>query len=141
MKKKPPTGAAKSIPAGLGIGLLVSLSVTLLLAVLASWLIVSEVTPQDSLGYWAMGIMFVSTVAGALTSVCIIQRLRLQMSLLSALCYYVSLLCITGLFFGGQYQGMGTAGIMVILGALVSIGLGMVKKNNRKNTYRKKAYR
>ena len=141
MKKKRPTGTAKSIPAGIGIGLLVSLICTLALAALAAYLILAEITPQDSIGYWAIGILLVSTITGSLTAVRYIQRLKLQMSFLSAGCYFALLLAITALFFGGQYQGMGTTAVTVFAGAAASAGVGMLNKKERKHSYKKRVYR
>lgn len=141
MKKKRPTGTAKTIPVGLGIGLLVSFLTTMVLTALAAYLIIAEITPQDSIGYWAIGILLVSTIAGSLTAVKYIQRLKLQVSFLSALCYYGLLLAITALFFGGQYRGMGTAGITVLIGAAASAGMGLLKKKSGNYSFKKRAYR
>ena len=91
--------------------------------------------PQTAIGYGAMIILLAASTIGASISAWKIKRLRLQVCLLSGVAYYAALLCITALFFGGQYQGMGVTALVVLAGTGVAILLSTREKKTRK--YRK----
>lgn len=110
------TGTAASMPAGLALGCCVSLAVTITGAVIAANLILKEVIQESGIGYCSMLILLLSSVLGALTSVKRIKHRRLYVCILSGLIYYGLLLGMTALFFGGQYQGMGVTGLIVLAG-------------------------
>lgn len=132
-------GAALGVPVGLAIGVIVCLLVTLAGAALTAWLMTSETIGEDGLGYAVMMILVLASCIGALTAVCLTKRMRLQVSMLTGGVYYLALLAITALLFGGQYQGMGVSAIMILIGcALVAF---LPVKNGRLRPGRKKAYR
>ena len=137
--KKKVTGTAMAIPAGLGIGIAASLAVTLLGAAFIAWLIAGERIGEASTGYGAMAILVLASAVGAFVSSSLIKRLRLQICLLSGVGYFLMLLGMTALFFGGQYQGMGVSGITVLIGC-VAIAF-LPGKNSRNGRKRKFAYR
>ena len=122
MKKK----TASSIPAGIGIGLLVSVVITLAGSALTAYLVYSESVPEEGMGYGIILTLLLSTIIGAWISVGRIQRLRMQMCMLSGLCYYLTLLAMTALFFGGQYSGVGITALVVVggCGTVAILGLG-----------------
>lgn len=129
---KKTTGTALSIPAGLGLGVLVSITVTLLGVTVIAWLLSAERIEEGSIGYIAMGILSIAAILGCLTAVGKTKRLRLQISMLSGACYFLTLLAITALFFGGRYQAVGTTlAIIVVCCALVAFLPGN-KKGPRK---------
>ena len=133
------SGTALSIPTGLGVGLLIGLSVTIAGAALTAWLIATEKIGEGSAGYAAMVILALSAGLGALTAVYLIKKQRLQVSMLSGVCYYLALLAMTALFFGGQYQGMGVSAIIVLAVCVVIAFLPL--KNSQARGKRKKVYR
>lgn len=137
--KKKRSGTALSIPAGLGVGLLISLTVTIAGAALTAWLIANEKIGEGSAGYAAMVILAIATGLGVLTSVYLIKKQRLQVSMLSGICYYLTLLAMTALFFGGQYQGMGVSAI-IVLGVSAIIAF-LPTKNSPARGKRKRVYR
>ena len=137
--KKKVSGTAMSIPAGLGIGLLVSLVITVAGAAITAWLIASEKIGEGSTGYGVMVILALGAGLGALSAVYLIKRLRLQVCMLTGVCYYLSLLAMTALFFGGQYQGMGISAIVILsICALIAF---LPTKNGQVRGKRKKLYR
>lgn len=136
--KKKVTGTAMAIPAGLGIGIGVSLVVTLLGAALTAWLIGAERIGEASIGYGAMAILVLASAVGAFVSSSLIKRLRLQICLLSGVGYFLTLLGMTALFFGGQYQGMGVSSIAVLIGC-VAVAF-MPGKSSPQGKRRKFAY-
>lgn len=111
------TGIAASMPAGLAVGGIVSLLVTLLGAVLAANLISGEKIPEGSIGYCSMVILLLSSITGAAVAVNRIKHRKLYVSLLSGLIYYAVLLAITAIFFGGRYHGMGVTALVIAAGS------------------------
>ena len=137
--KRKVTGTAMGIPGGIGLGLVVSLLITIAGAALTAWLIVSEKIGEGTIGYAAMVLLAIASATGALVAVALIKRLRLQICMLTGGCYYLALLAMTALLFGGQYQGMGVAAIVILAGcALIAF---LPAKNGRVGWKRKKAYR
>ena len=58
---------------------------------------------------------------------------------LAGVCYYLTMLAMTALFFGGQYQGMGVSAIIVLAVCVVIAFLPL--KNSQARGKRKKVYR
>ena len=131
------TGRAMSMPAGIAVGMLVSLLVTLVGALLLGWLIDSETMTTNSIGYGSMVILLAASALGALVAKNRIKHRTLVVCLLSGTGYYLSLLSITALFFGGQYQGMGVTLALVLAGAGSVSLLNLKKKKSITKGYRK----
>ncbi len=136
MKKKL-TGRASSIPMGLVWSLLVSMGVTLLCCVALTSMIAGEHMPETAIGYGAMGTLLLASVSGALMAIWRVKHRYLLMCVCSGACYYLCLLCCTALFFGGQYQGMGTTAL-VVLGGSVLAALATVRKSGGRKRARVK---
>lgn len=134
------TGKASSVPAGVTIGVCMSLAVMLVGAAVLAWLVASESVGEEMIGYGVMIILFAASVSGSWLSSMKIKRLRVQVSLITGGIYYLILLAITALFFGGRYHGMGVTGILVMLGSGTASILGLKGKNGRKVKTRKKVY-
>ena len=113
------SGKAIGIPAGIAIGTLISLIISFGGAGVSAWLVSSGKIGEGGIFYAAMLVVALAAAAGAWFSTSVIQRLRLQMCLLSGGCYFLSLLAMTALFFGGQYQGIGTIAIVILCGCAV----------------------
>ena len=111
------TGTAMSMPAGLALGSLASLAITVLGAVFFANLILKERIPPDGIGYCSLVILLVSSATGAAVAAGRIKHRRLYVCGLSALLYYGILLSMTALFFGGRYRGMGVTALVVLAGA------------------------
>ena len=127
------------IPLGLGIGLLISMLLTIAGTAVCAWLILAERIGESSIGLFATIMVILASAAGAFAAAYIVKKLRLPMCLLSGLCYFVTLLCTTALFFGGQFQGIGI-GALAVLAGCVPIAF-LPTKNSRVGKWRKKAYR
>ena len=135
------TGKATSIPVGILSGVTVSMLITLVGAAVAAWLISAEITSQESVGYLSAVILVLGGAIGAAVSAGRIKRMRLQMSVLSGVFYYLSLLAMTALFFGGQYEGMGATGIAVAAGCAGGAIVGLKGKTRRSGGAKKKRSR
>ena len=111
-------------------GWLASALVTLLGAVIFAWLLNGERMQMASIGYGTMIILLAASALGALLAFRCVRRQRLVVCLLSGAVYYLSLLAMTALFFGGQYEGVGVTGL-VILGGSLAVGLMGLKGEKR----------
>ena len=131
------TGRASSLPGGLAWGALVSLAITLIGSGLVAILVDRGTMPVNGIGYGAMVILVVSALSGSWIAWKRIQRLRLQVCLISGAVYYLMLLGITILFFGGQFHGMGVTALMVACGSTLAILGGFSKGRGGKRPYRR----
>lgn len=129
MKK---SGRAMSIPVGIGLALLISLLITLAGSALIAIMVSSERIGEGAIGYGAMVTLALATLAGAWIAVAFVKRLRLQVSMIFGACYYLLLLAMTALLFGGQYQGMGTTALVVLIGSALIAFLPMTKSKSWK---------
>ena len=120
-----PTGTAMSMPAGLTVGGICSLMITLAMSAVIATMMEREVIAQGNIGYFVIGILLLSTIAGALISFGRIKRRHMIVCLVSGLIYYCILLLITTLCFGGQYQGVGVTGLVVLCGSCCAGLLGL----------------
>ncbi len=122
------------IPKGIGVGLAVSIATTMIGSAVGAWLLVSEKTSENSLGYIALILLLLSSILGALATVGIVKEKRVPVCLLSGVIYLLSLLAVTALFFGGTYGGVGESALVVLGGALsvALLGLKGAKKPKRK---------
>ena len=128
------TGKAMSMPAGIGIGVLVSTLMTVAGAAALALLISKETIPENGIGYGVIVTLLLASSLGALTAWRCIRHRRMVVCLVQGLCYYIVLLGFTALFFGGQYQGMGITGLVILggCGAVGLLGLNGGKTGNRK---------
>ena len=125
------TGTAVSMPAGIAIGCVVSLLLTLAGSSLAAKLISDEILKDTAIGYGSMLIVLLASALGAVTAISRVKRRYLQVCLLSGVSYYGLLLCVTALFFGGQYQGMGVTAMLVLAGVGSVVLLGTKEKKTK----------
>lgn len=111
-----PTGTASGFPAGLATGTLAAMLITVVMAALLAELINREIIRLEAVGYGVMIILFLASFAGASISYGHIQRRRGLVFLASAVCYLVTLIALTALFFGGQYEGIFPTATLIISG-------------------------
>lgn len=111
------TGKAASMPGGLALGAGVSVAVTLVLSAIIAKLVQMEVLRQDQIGYAVMVLLITASSLGAAIAQGKVKHQRVLVCMLSGLIYYVILICITALFFGGQYTGFGVTGLLILGGA------------------------
>ena len=132
------TARAMTIPAGLAVSMGAALALTAACSGLAAWLILRGLIPETAVGYLAMAILPASSAVAAIVAEGTIQRLRVQMCLAASGGYYLSLLAVTAVFFGGQYQGMGVTALMAACGSVLVILLAPGSKNRAGCRRRKK---
>lgn len=125
-------GRAVSMPAGLGTGTAVSVGLTVLLAGILAQLVLSQILPEAYIGYGVMVLLLGSSLAGAAVAAGKIKRQRILVCIFSGALYLLVLLGITALFFGGQYEAVGTTALLVMGGALTAGILGMNERRPQK---------
>lgn len=136
-----PTGRASSIQAGLVFGAVISLSATMLAAVVLAKLIESEKMPWESVGYGILALLLISSFLGSVSAYSKIKRQRLMVCLLSGFIYFGILLSITALFFGGQYEAVGETAALVFAGSGTAGLLGLKEKRGGKRKIGRQRYR
>lgn len=122
------------IPKGIGIGLVVSMTCTILGAAITAWLLVSEKLGEGSIGYIAVMLLLLSSILGAFISFSFIKQKRVPICLIAGSVYFLSLLAMNALFFHGMYDGVGESALVVLAGCLsvAILGLKEGKKTKRK---------
>ena len=138
---KKTTGKCISIPAGIGLGVLLSLGISLAGSAITAYLLISERMTVEGIGWGALVILAVSSFAGAILAFRLVKTNRLPVCLSVGVGYILVLLGGTALFFGGQYQGIVAAVVTVLLASTVA---GIICFKSKKATVRKKkipAYR
>lgn len=123
------SGTAVSIPMGVILGSALSFLITCALAGLLTWAVLGGFVSEKALGYFVMAILLIASFTGTLVSGVKIQRRRMLVSLITGVVYYAFLFAVTGVFFGGNYSGIGTTGFLILVGALTSGILGL--KSNK----------
>lgn len=130
------TGTAKSVPMGISVGTGVSLAITLAGSLITAWLVGSEKISEEAIGYCAMAILMAASGMGSFTAQAMIKHQRMIMCGLTAVCYYLSLIAVTALFFGGQYQGMAVTALVVASGAGIVVLMGLKGDGHKVKKYR-----
>ena len=116
------TGRSMSMACGIGVGVLFSVVLTVIGSTILAALIDGEKLGENGIGYGAIVILLLASAMGAIAAWRCVRHRRLMVCLLTGVGYYGALLCVTALFFGGQYQGMGATALMVLAGCS-SVGL------------------
>lgn len=134
--KKTSSKIAFSLPLGICLGIVISILVALIGTAGITYLVIGEKITEGNLGYYLLATLFLSAIAGAWTAANQTKRLRLQVCLLEGAGYFLSLLAVTALFFGGQYHGVLASGLTILVGCLLTAILpsfksGKIKLKNR----------
>ena len=127
-----------TIPAGIGLGAAMSLLVTLIGAAVVAYLVLRERVGESGIGVASMVVVLIGSIMGAWSAYRFVQKQRLQICLMSGAAYYLLLLGMTALFFGGQYRSMGTTAIIVLAGAMF---VSFFPKAGGKISFKKRLYR
>lgn len=126
------TGKTWSIPGGLAIGGMTSVLVTIVLLLILCKLIDTNQMQWENIGYGILTTLLSASFLGALTSCRKIKRQRLLVSLLSGTVYFAVLMCVTALFFGGQYEAVYVTAALVFGGSGAAGLLGTGEGSRRK---------
>ncbi len=140
MRELKMTGRASSLPAGLAIGALISMIITIIVAAIGAHLMISEMVSHEQIGYCSIAALLSGTILGAMVSSRMVKRRRLIVCLLSGLTYSLILLSITALFFGGQYEGVIVTFVTICIGSVAAALLVSRETMQKSKMKRKKSY-
>lgn len=112
------TGKTSSIPIGMAIAAAVSMLTTLILSITIAYLLHTEKISWKQSGYWIMCMLFAASFIGGKCAYAAIKRQRLTVSIMAGVLYWGLLLCITALFFGGNFDAVW------VTGAIIGAGCG-----------------
>ena len=113
------TGRALSMPASFAIGVCISLGITLILSAILAQLISIEKVEWERVGYWIMAILLTASAIGTKATCLMVKRRKAVSCLIAGILYWLGLLIIAALFYGGQYTGIGVTGIIILCGCSV----------------------
>ena len=120
LKKGTNAAKSKSAPWSIALGATVSLSITLSAAAIVAALIQSNKLSPEVIGYAVMIILIVSSLAGSMVAGKRSVTKKMIICVLTAACYFVALLCITAMFFGGTYKGISVTALVVASGSIAA---------------------
>jgi len=88
-----------------------------------------ETLSVEAMGYGIMVVLFMAGFLSAMVAMWRIKHRKLQVSLITAGAYLLTLLAMNALFFGGQYEGVGATVIVVAIAGTAAgfIGSGGAK--------------
>jgi len=111
------TGKAKSIPGGLAMSGLISMVITFVLcAAIAGFLEAEKITWMQA-GYWIMGMLFLSSFIGSKCAFAAVKRQKVAICMMSGVLYWGLLLCLSALFFGGDFSAIWETAGMIAAGS------------------------
>ena len=129
-----PTGRAMSMPTGIAVGTLTSTAITILGCFLLAKTVQNGFLKQESIGYGILFLLLLASFLGACTARGKIKRRNLMVCMLSGLIYFLLLLSITALFFGGQYNGTGVTALLILCGSATAAMTSGGKRKSRLKT-------
>jgi len=131
------TGRAASIPKGLAIGSGWAIIWTAICITAISFLVSKEFVAFEMIGYGVIFTLISASYICAKISCSKIKQKRLLVSIYAACIYFILLMIVNLLCFGGEYTAVGVTLLCVICGATVSLmGNGMREDKRHKGTYK-----
>ena len=129
MKRK--QSKATSVPITIGVGLLLSLIITVLAAVLIAMMVISERMEPGHIYFGSAATLLLASFIGALYVVLMMGEKKLLFSMVTGGAYFLVQVCVSMLFFDGMIANVWQALILVIGG---SFSAGIIKMNSKKNS-------
>ena len=129
-----------SLPYSVLIGLSFCTVISAILIAVAAYLISAEMIEEGALVYCAMGILFLSSLAGTWISVKWSKKKRIVTGLVTGAAYYLCLIGITALFFEGRYRALSETALLIFGAVGVVILMGLRPEKQRYSRHRKKQY-
>ena len=129
------SGRATSMPKGFLWGAITSITATMAMASILAWLIESNIIKHDYLGYGVMIILSTSAYFGAMVSHRKIKRQKLFVTFVSGGIYFIQLLILTALFFGGKYRAVYETALMIACGSFLYGILNFSNAGKRKKQW------
>jgi len=123
-------GRAMSVPGGMALSVIISMGVTVLTSLWIAYLLDAEKISWHQAGYWILAMLFLSAFLGAKGAIATIKHQRLVVAIMSGVLYWGFLLCLTALFFGGNYEAVPETAGVITAGSACAAMLSLPKKVN-----------
>lgn len=117
------------IPAGIGLGSLVGLLLSVLGAAATAALVAGEKMAEQQIPYGTAAVLLLGAFGGAFLASAIAGEKRMIVCIGCGIVFYVVLLCVTALFFDGTYENIWETALLV-LGSSAAAGLVGMRKNS-----------
>lgn len=124
-------GRAMSMPVGAAYGAIVALMWTLITSGVLAWLINGQILQEEAIGYGSMVILLTASILGALLANGKVKRQRLVTCACTGIIYFLTLMALTAMFFGGQYNGIGVTALLILGGSGTAAILSMRKRKSQ----------
>ena len=137
VSSKKASGRAAPFPAGIAVGVVVSVTVTALLSIALTFMVLTGVLENRMIGYGIMAIICVSVLLGDMIAIVRVKRRGMLVAQLTGGIYYLALLGATAVFFGGEYRGVGVTALLVAVTNTL-VGMAVLLKKQRPGKYGRK---
>lgn len=131
------TGRAMTLPGGILLGACTSLLWTIAGAAILALLIDKEILAQTAIGYGSMVILLTASLIGSQTAWRKVKHQRVLVCMSAGGMYFLMLLAMTALFFGGQYEAMGVTAGLILAGSGCATFMGAGKGRGHGHRVRK----
>jgi putative membrane protein (TIGR04086 family) len=131
------TGKAPSLGKSAAAGVMLGAVWTIISAMIIAKLVDMEVLPMENVGYGSMAAVLSAVFFGASLAGKKAGHMVIQASALSGGAYFLCLLLVNAMFFGGSYVGMGVTFLLVVLAtALAILATGKGNGGRRRKRYK-----
>ncbi|MBR6596017.1 MAG: TIGR04086 family membrane protein [Oscillospiraceae bacterium] len=131
------TGRAPSLVKSVAAGVLLGAAWTLLCAVVLAKLIDSGVMPMEKVGYGSMAAVLSAVFAGASLAGRKAGHMVVQAAAISGAAYFLCLILVNALFFGGSYSGMAVTFVLIALATVAAVlAAGKGSGSHRRKRYK-----
>lgn len=128
------SGKSVSVPMGLGLSLAMNVVITTVSAVVIAVMVEQGKIAWEAVGYWIMFTILTSSFVGTRVAISSIKTQAFMVAIMSGTVFWVCLLCMTALFFGGNYSSVFETALLIFGG---SITAALIKSPNGKTLCRK----
>lgn len=141
VKSKRLAGTAMSMPGGIAMGVCFSVVISIAGALIMTAMISNQSMPFESVGMGCVVLIAAAALSGAYLATLLVKRRNLLVCGITGLAYFLILLSVSAMFFGGTYSGVGMGALMVLLGAGGATALSIVLKKKPNWNKRNRAFR
>ena len=134
---KQQTGRSPNLPKAVGAGVLTALTAAFLGAALLAKLVDMELLKMENLGYGILVLHLLSVFLGAGSAMVRGGHRASAAGGITGAGYYLVLLLVNGLFFGGSYSGLGVTLLLTVL----AVGAAMLTHRQGRGRGRRKRYK
>ena len=122
------TGRALPVPAGLALGAVMALTLTLVSSIALGKCMENNKISEGNIGYWVMIQLFTITLFSALLCAEKVKHQKIVLCAASGVVYWGILMSITALFFGGQYEAVWETTAVIAVGSVCAAGICILKE-------------